>query len=279
VFESRVKMPGGSVRIEVKDRVLPEVTLPLAYPFFIRAEGRNAFGMVHKDLPVNVGNLGFGWSELIGETVIDLDSRWYNSAWRGLKKTPIETRSLLTEDSSNMKGQLELFVDIFEAREVDSHPKMYRPVPICKPPQEEYVMLVVIYKISDCMLPFILADNSPSKLATFYVQVRLGNKPGDERQTDRCRYVTDGAAEFNYRMRWNINLPSLDIKPRLKLQIFDDTSMGMGNDQLCAVADIKLRSVFDDIVLNKNPIVKKKQWVTLTHPNHPDVAAKAQIQD
>lgn len=277
LFESRVQMPGGSIRIEVKDRVLPEVSVPVAYPFFIRNDGHNAFGIVRKELPLNVGNLGLGWSELIGETVIDLDSRWYNSAWRSLRKTPVETRALLAEDSSNMKGQLELFIDVLDAKEVDKHPKLYRPLPIKRPPQETYVMRVVIYKVTDCNLPYKLANNNPSKLASLYVQVRLGNRPRDERETDRCKYVSDGIGEFNWRMKWDIELPSVDIKPRLKLQVFDDTSMGMGNDQLCAVADIKLRSVFDDIVLHKAPIIKKKQWVTLQHPNHPDVMTRVQL--
>lgn len=276
MFESRVKMPGGSVRIEVKDRILPEVSVPVTYPFFIREEGNNAFGMVSKELPVNIGNLGLGWSEPIGETVIDLDARWYNSAWRSLRRSPVETRSLSSEESSNMKGQLELFVDIFDAKEVDKHPKLYRPLPISKPPQEEYAMRVVIYKVSDCLLPYKL-DASPGKLAALYVVARLGNRSEDERSTDRCKYVSDGIGQFNWRMKWEIALPSLEIKPRLKLQVFDDTSMGMGNDQLCAVADIKLRSLFDEIVLTKKAIVKKKQWVTLTHPNHPEVQTQVQV--
>jgi hypothetical protein len=232
VFESRVKMPGGSVRIEVKDRVLPEVSLPLTYPTWISDEGRNTFGMVSKEIPVNVGNLGLGWSEPIGETVIDLDARWYNSAWRSLKRSPVETRVLLSEESSNMKGQLELFVDIIDAKEVDKHPKLYRPLPISKPPQQEYVMRVVIYKVSDCFLPYKLAGN-PAKLASLYVLARLGNRPEDERSTDRCKYVADGIAQFNWRMRWDIQLPSLDIKPRLKITVFDDTSMGLGNGDDC----------------------------------------------
>lgn len=278
VFESRVKLPGGSIHIEVKDRVLPEVNVPIRYPFFIRDEGRNAFGMVNKELPINVGNLGLGWSETIGETVIDLDARWYNSAWRSLRKSPVETRALLTEDSSNPKGQLEMFVDIFDAKEVDKHPKLYRPLPISKPPQEEFQIRVVIHKIMDCYLPFKLADHNPAKLAQFYVQVRLGNRAEDERKTDTCKYVSDGTAEFNWRMKWTLCLPSVEIKPRLKLSVFDDTSHGMGgNDQLCAVADIKLRSIFDEIVLNKSPIMKKKQWVTLSHPNYPDVASQVQV--
>lgn len=277
MFESRVKMPGGSLRIEVKDRVLPEVTVPLSYPMYIKDEGQSRFGFVQKDIPVNVGKLGFGWSVSIGATVLDLDARWYNSAWRSLSKTPIETRSLFSEDSANLKGQLEMFVDIFDAKEVDKRPRMFRPVPISKPPQETYELRVVVYKIAECGLPYKLANNDPTKLAAFYVQARLGNRPEEERRTDPCKYVADGIAEFNWRMKWAIKLPSLEIKPRLKLQVFDDTSHGIGDDQLCSTADIKLRSLFDDIIVNKKPILKKKQWILMEHPNYPDVMTRIQI--
>eukprot|EP00178_Gracilaria_changii_P012106 TRINITY_DN3416_c0_g1_i1.p1 TRINITY_DN3416_c0_g1~~TRINITY_DN3416_c0_g1_i1.p1 ORF type:complete len:2205 (-),score=427.39 TRINITY_DN3416_c0_g1_i1:774-6683(-) len=277
-FESRVKMPGGSVRLEVKDRMLPEAVLPISYPMMTKTEeGKPRIGWVQQEVPLNIGKLGFGWSETIGETVIDLDARWYNSAWRSLARTPVETRSLYSEESVNLKGQLEMFIDIFDAKEVDKRPKMFRPVPISKPPQEIYEMRVVVYKIMDCVLPYRLAKNDPAKLCAFYVRARLGNRSDDEKRTDTCKYVADGVAEFNWRLKWSLKLPSLDVKPRLKLQIFDDTSLGLGSDQLCAVADIKLRSLFDEIVTTKQPIIKKKQWVNMEHPNHPDVQTRIQV--
>lgn len=278
MFESRVKMPGGSVRIEVKDRMLPEAVVPISYPMMTKTEeGNPRIGWVQRELPVNIGKLGFGWSETIGETVIDLDARWYNSAWRSLARTPVETRSLYSEESVNLKGQLEMFIDIFDANEVDKRPKMFRAVPISKPPQQKYEMRVVVYKIMDCMLPYRLQPNDPSKLAAFYIQARLGNRPEDEKKTDTCKYVADGLAEFNWRMKWALQLPSLDVKPRLKLQVFDDTSLGLGSDQLCALADIKLRSLFDELVTSQQPIIKKKQWVNMEHPNYPGVQARIQI--
>ncbi len=276
LFESRVKMPGGAIRIEVKDRMLPELTLPIAYPKF-KEGSRYSVGLAQKDIPVNIGKLGLGWSETIGETMIDLDSRWYNSAWRSLAQTPVEMRSLFSEDSANLKGHLEMFVDIIDAVEFDKRPKMYRPVPISKPRQENFELRIVIYKIQECYLPYQLADNDPAKLASFYVETRLGNRPEDVRRTEPCKHVGDGVAEFNWRMKWQLKLPSLDIKPRLKLQIFDDTSFGVGDDQLCAVADIKLRSLFDEIVTTEVPILKKKQWVLMHHPNHPEVEAQIQM--
>lgn len=277
MFESRVKMPGGCVRLEVKDRVLPEVSVPISYPMFINDGDERHFGLVKQEVPFNIGKIGLGWSEDIGETSIDLDARWYNSAWRALAKTPVEKRALTNEDSSNLKGQLEIFVDMFDAHDVDKRPKLYKPLNIRAPPHELFEMRVVIYKISDCMLPYKLVNYDPAKLAAFYVQARLGNRPEDIRKTERCKYVADGVAEFNWRMKWEMRLPSSEIKPRLKLEVFDDTMHGLGDDQLCATVDIKLRSLFDELIVNKKPIIKKKQWVYMHHPNYPDVEAKIQV--
>ncbi|GAB0494220.1 hypothetical protein MMPV_005511 [Pyropia vietnamensis] len=269
MFEARVKMPGCSVRIQVKDRVLPEVTVPIRYP--TRSEnGGWVPAFKQGEVPVNAGKLGLGWSEDIGETTIDLDSRWYNSWWRALDKSPVESRSLHKEGSLNARGSVELWVDIFDAKEVDKRPRMYRPVPVAPPPTRAYVLRLVIFKVADVMLPYALANYDPAKLAALKVEARLGNRVSDQRTTDTCRYVGDGVGPFNWRMEWHLNLPSVEIKPRLKLQVFDDSD-------LCGVGDIKLRTMFDEMIARPQTIIKNKQYVMLYHPNHPEVEVRAQI--
>ncbi|KAI0563543.1 Ferlin [Gracilaria domingensis] len=198
-------------------------------------------------------------SETIGKTVIDLDARWYNSVWRSLARTPVETRSLYPDESVNLKGQLEMFIDIFDAKEVDRRPKMFRRVPISKPPQMSYGTRVVVYKIMDCVLPYRLTKNDPDKLYAFYVQARLSYLSEDEKRSDTLVFA----------------IAVLRCEARLKLQICDDTGLGLGSDQLCAVADIKMRSLFDEIVTARQPIIKK-QW-GMEHPNHPDVQTSIQV--
>lgn len=269
MFEARVKMPGGSVRIQVKDRVLPELTVPVRYP--ARSEDGGWVPAIKQgEVPVNAGRLGLGWSEEIGETTIDLDSRWYNAAWRALDKSPVESRSLHKEGSLNARGAVELWVDIFDSKEVDKRPRLYRPVPVAPPPTRAYVLRLVIFKVADVMLPYALANYDPAKLAALKVEARLGNRVSDQRMTDTCKFVGDGVGPFNWRMEWNLNLPSVEIKPRLKLQVFDDSD-------LCGVGDVKLRTMFDDMIANPRTIIKNKQYVMLYHPNHPEVEVRAQI--
>eukprot|EP00168_Porphyra_purpurea_P003076 TRINITY_DN1368_c0_g1_i6.p1 TRINITY_DN1368_c0_g1~~TRINITY_DN1368_c0_g1_i6.p1 ORF type:complete len:556 (+),score=74.14 TRINITY_DN1368_c0_g1_i6:814-2481(+) len=240
MFEARVKMPGGSVRIQIKDRVLPEINLPIAIPNR-SDEGGWIPALRHSELPINAGKLGLGWSEDIGETTIDLDSRWYNAGWRALDKSPVESRSLFKEGSLNARGSVELWVDIFDAKEVDKRPRLYRPIPVAPPVTRKYFLRVVIFKVADVMLPYKLANYDPNKLAALKVEARLGNRVVDQRQTDTCKYVGDGVGPFNWRMQWELNLPSVEVKPRLKLQVFDGTT-------LCGVGDVKLRTMFDDMI-------------------------------
>ncbi|KAI0560612.1 hypothetical protein FGB62_107g07 [Gracilaria domingensis] len=176
MFESHVKTPGGSVHIEMKVRMLPEAVLPTSYAMMTRSEeGNPRIGWLHRELPVNIGKLGFGWSERIGKTA------------------------------------------------------------------------------------------------------RLGNRSEDERRSSTCQYVADGIAQYNWRLKWSLQLPSLDEKSGLNLQIFGGTSLGLGSDQLCALAYINPRSLIDEIVTTEQRIIKKKQWTNMEHPNHHDSRTPIQV--
>jgi len=279
MFESRVKMPGGSIRIEVKDRMLPEVTLPVRFPWLTKDETSSfpKLGLASKDVTLSTNQLGLGWSETIGETTLDLDNRWYNAAWKALEKTPVEVRSLWKGDSMNLKGKLEVFVDIISAADYHANPKLYRSPPIIPPVQKKYMLRVVIFNTENAMLPYKKEPRNPNKLAAFYVECRLGNRTEDIRRTDTCRYSADGQGQFNWRLNWWVELPDPSLQPRLKFLIFDDTSHGLGSDDLCATADVKMRTMFDEMVTKQTTIVKKKQWIVMGHPDHPGVQARCQL--
>lgn len=55
--------------------------------------------------------------DLIGETSINLDDRYYSPFWRALPEKPIEERSLYCEENETEQGKLRLWVDIFKAGE------------------------------------------------------------------------------------------------------------------------------------------------------------------
>eukprot|EP00184_Porphyridium_aerugineum_P006376 CAMPEP_0184706560 /NCGR_PEP_ID=MMETSP0313-20130426/36819_1 /TAXON_ID=2792 /ORGANISM="Porphyridium aerugineum, Strain SAG 1380-2" /LENGTH=2368 /DNA_ID=CAMNT_0027168117 /DNA_START=74 /DNA_END=7179 /DNA_ORIENTATION=- len=276
MFESRVKLPGGQLRLEVKDRQLPKQEIPIAYPWYVSGPDGTRFGMVQKDIPLDAGALGLGWSANIGDTEIDLDQRWYNPHWRQLKLTPVEARSLWLSDSINVRGKLELFIDMIEAVDYDARPLSFKPAKIRAPEKKRFMMRVVVFKVMDAYLPYMKSQD-PNKMANFYVQLQVGNREEDIRKTDICKFSSDGKGQWNWRTSWWLELPDTEIKPRLKISVLDDTSMGFGQDDMCATADIKLRSLFDELLEHNEPILKKRQWIILGHPNYPQIDTKVEL--
>ena len=58
--------------------------------------------------------------ELIGSTKIDLEDRFYQSNWRDLKYKPIETRNLYHPDLQNIQGNIILWVEILEKKDISN---------------------------------------------------------------------------------------------------------------------------------------------------------------
>jgi len=50
--------------------------------------------------------------ELLGETFIDLENRFYSKKYRNLPSVPIETREIFHPDSAMPQGNVRLWVDI-----------------------------------------------------------------------------------------------------------------------------------------------------------------------
>jgi len=254
MFQSEVMMPGGSLKIEVKDREIPSVELPV--PF------------MRKKPTIEGRDLGVSWHEDIGETTIDLDERWYNKHWRSLEPKPLEIRPL--ELGNNEHGSIECVVEIIPASISN-----LSFTPVTLPMRTRYQLRLVVFKITDVDLPYKQAKPGTAVLANFYVRARLGNNVSDALETDVCNYSPDGTAEFQWRMYWWITLPDTYMKPRLKLQIYDKKMFGA--DSLCGTVDVQLGSMFDQIVRTRERIDKKQQWLQLGHPKDPDVRCRIQV--
>lgn len=53
------------------------------------------------------------YDELIGETIIDVERRYFDKKWRKLENHPIEKRPLLIPSRTRPQGSMRCFLDIF----------------------------------------------------------------------------------------------------------------------------------------------------------------------
>ncbi|KAA8492803.1 Dysferlin [Porphyridium purpureum] len=281
MFQSLIAMPGGSVDIEIRNKVDPQVSIPVRFPWYIRehgAAGAAGLGFISNELDINFGQIGLGWDETIGVCQVSLNDRWYNPCWRAMQCVPVETRLLLSEKSPHAQGRVDIMLEMMDAEEYEKAPRLYPPVQLSIPPRRNFMLRCVVFDISEVHLPFMLSDDV-NKFANFFVHLRLGNEPSEARRTDICKYSTDGSAQFNWRVGWKIQLPDLVLKPRLKLQVYETGPRLGGESRLCCVADIRLRGLFQEAlqISESESVVRVRQKVLMKHPSYPEVLAYAQV--
>jgi len=289
-FESRVRMPGALVRIEVKERTLPSLLVPTIFPWYVggntTGENKNgAFELRTGELLVDFSKAGISWSNLIGYTTIDLDQRWYNPLWRSLEVAPVEMRSLWLDDTPNERGKLEVILELAEdPRSGSAHFRggfgresaRFEQRLMARPQRLRFQLRVVVFRAWHAYLPYKMKDD-PTMLANFFVALQIGNNSADQRRTDVCPRCASGSSAFNWRVAWWLELPSSKLKSRLKLQLFHvETNALLSGDLFCGAVDLTLADLFGRAVLTNSPQLYPRQRLTLSHPN--DVTVRPELE-
>ena len=75
--------------------------------------------------------------------MVDLEDRWFSAAWNGefAKMPPLELRQLRHPDATGNQGNLEVWVEMYEAGD-----EVLKPTPIFAPPVIDVEMRVVVFK-------------------------------------------------------------------------------------------------------------------------------------
>ncbi|KAJ1447382.1 hypothetical protein M885DRAFT_451451 [Pelagophyceae sp. CCMP2097] len=155
--------------------------------------------------------------ELVGETHIDLEDRWFHRDWQKLDAVdarlassnplkPIEVRALRKESSSVVQGSLQLWVEV---RRCDDA-RRDKAVELKGPDRRKFEVRIICWKSKD--VPFEMGD--------YYCQFQLG--AARKQKTDvhwRCR---KGKASWNWRICIPVELPlSSPEQGRLAIQLWD----------------------------------------------------------
>ena len=134
--------------------------------------------------------------DLIGQTTIDLEDRFFNSEWKAMGHThesrpgkrdpvevikkPMECRTLHLDGQKTSRGKLQLWVDIMTKDEAAVNLVM----DICKPPPEKFELRVVIYSARDCPDMDVLTQCND-----MYFSVHVSTKNKDNRIVEQVRHA------------------------------------------------------------------------------------------
>ncbi|OQR94853.1 dysferlin-like protein [Achlya hypogyna] len=173
-----------------------------------------------------------GTDSLIGETIIDLEDRWFHKQWQDIGQghpkvrvladpgsraqlkgagslKPIEYRPLWTGTESTSQGTLQLWVDILTPPQA----ALFEPIDIAPPPPKKFEVRVVIWKSEG------VVDKELSETNDLFVKAWMeGHKA---QSTDIHWRCSTGKASWNYRMKFQVQMPMKPELARLHVQLWE----------------------------------------------------------
>eukprot|EP01138_Halocafeteria_seosinensis_P001972 gb/GECG01002020.1/.p1 GENE.gb/GECG01002020.1/~~gb/GECG01002020.1/.p1 ORF type:complete len:1966 (+),score=293.18 gb/GECG01002020.1/:1-5898(+) len=200
----------------VKQELCPEVYRCYEIQTMLPGESRLTLGFYDYDLLRD---------QLIGETNIDLEDRWFDENWksmgeheevwgsekdRRLRPKPVETRFLWHPTSKMSQGSVRLWVDILSAHQASYFPA----VNIERPPPAPFEVRLVVWRAKD-----VPSGDGITNMNDLYCRAMLQGAKNETLKTDTHWRAQNGKASFNWRMKWKVHLPMKF--PYLTLQLWD----------------------------------------------------------
>lgn len=194
----------------------------------------------------------FFGDDLIGETKIDLNDRFYNKDWTSIVEKPIESRSLYMSTSRVPQGNLRLWLEIIPmfSKRMDEE-----IINIAPEPEEEYEMRFIVWKTKKIeMMDFE---------GTSDVYCKSSLNRNDEYVTDTHWRCTTGDASFNWRNLIKVKANSVMLQQNdnynLTIQAWDKDLIG--GDDLIGDFKLDLQPIVSDMYLTKRAqVLNKKYW-------------------
>lgn len=214
-------------------------------------------------LTIECWDWDLGGNDLIGKTVIDVESRLFSEEWKNMVPKPVETRPLTHPTSLTPQGYLDFWMEIMTTEEALEQAPLN-----LKPPAPTHMTLrLVIWKVRDV---FPLEKQFIDLFATACVD----GLPPQQTDMHPLAHPLTNPPEFNWRCVFHIPVHATNMakNPRLLLALYDKEFVG-ANDAL-AEAVVSLIPMYKEALLRRNRDKKDErivslaqQWVTLFHPN------------
>ena len=169
--------------------------------------------------------------DLIGETSIDIEDRYFDNRWQALVNKPIEVRKIYHPDYEMSQGEVMMWLEMFDEDEAN---KM-EPWNITPEPKNNLEMRLIVYE-TEGMENLDIEDTSD-----IYVLAYLDN--GKKFQTDVHYRCSTGQGSFNWRMKIPVEFPR--DKFDLTLQTFDNDILSR-DDFICG-ARLNIGQILNDV--------------------------------
>jgi len=165
--------------------------------------------------------------DLIGQTTVDLDDRFFCPEWRNIRDKPIEYRELYHPSTSLAQGNIICWVDILEQSKAGNRGsgKLWDIAP---EPIKDYELRLCVLSIQNVPMEDLEGTSD------VYVKAWIDEE--DKKETDTHYRCQTGEASFNYRLLYDFQSPVRHKSDRdsykLKIEAYD-RDVFKSNDFLC----------------------------------------------
>ena len=188
--------------------------------------------------------------ELIGETSIDIENRYFDPRWQSLVNKPVETRTLYNPDYEEQQGQITMWLEMFDKNEEELF-----DVWNIKPQPETTLQCRLIVFETDGMENMDVEDTSD-----IYISAYLN--PKEKRSTDIHYRCQTGVASFNWRLLIPVHTPEQSYN--LTIDAYDNDIL-LRDDFICGCR-LNLSYIVNDVNTIDLPIKLTKEYYNSLPP-------------
>ena len=182
--------------------------------------------------------------ELIGETSIDIENRYFDPTWQSLINKPVETRTLYHPDYEEPQGQITMWLEMFDKNEENLVDVWnIKPQPECT-----LQCRLIIYE-TEGMENMDVEDTSD-----IYISAYVNQK--EKRSTDIHYRCQNGIASFNWRLLIPIHSPEQSYN--LTIDAYDNDIL-LRDDFICGCR-LNLNYIVNDVNTIDLPIKLTKEY-------------------